>query len=164
MFTSVPGRLTLAAQAFMVPQEWQVLVVEDEVDIRHMLDQLLRVSFGCPVILAADGPSGVEAARQGCPELVLLDLHLASSPHMDGFEVARQIRSSLPPERTLIFAVSNFAWDEQHVRRAVAAGCNGCLDKNRLTTDLKSTLSAAVRNALFERAARPESPDDFAEK
>ena len=135
----------------MIPQEWRFLIVEDEVDIRQMLEQLVRVSFGCRVTLAADGPAGVEAARRECPELVLLDLNLSTSPDMDGFAVARQIRSALSPRHTLIFAVSNFAWDEQHVRRAVAAGCAACLDKNKLTSDFKRTLSAAVRNAMFEQ-------------
>ncbi|SDF76644.1 response regulator [Desulfovibrio legallii] len=65
----------------------QILVVEDEADIRELLRfNLEREGFG--VLEAADGPQALELARRHIPALVLLDVML---PGIDGFEVCRRL-------------------------------------------------------------------------
>lgn len=66
-----------------------VLIVEDDPEIRDLLAHYLRKEGFSP-LLAADGESGLHAARSGKPDLVLLDILL---PGMDGLEVLRKIRS-----------------------------------------------------------------------
>ncbi len=56
----------------------QILVVEDEADIRELLRfNLEREGFG--VLEAADGPQALELARRHIPALVLLDVMLPAS-------------------------------------------------------------------------------------
>ncbi|MGW6442042.1 response regulator transcription factor [Lentzea sp. NPDC055074] len=67
----------------------RLLVVEDEPSIRELLCASLRFA-GFTVASAATGSEAVTAARDGSPDLVLLDVML---PDRDGFEVVRRLRS-----------------------------------------------------------------------
>ncbi|MDD4701591.1 MAG: response regulator [Desulfovibrio sp.] len=65
----------------------QILIVEDEADIRELLRfNLEREGFS--VLEAADGNEGLKLARQHLPDLMLLDVML---PGLDGFEVCRRL-------------------------------------------------------------------------
>ena len=65
----------------------QILIVEDEADIRELLRfNLEREGFS--VLEAADGNEGLTLARQHMPDLMLLDVML---PGFDGFEVCRRL-------------------------------------------------------------------------
>ena len=71
-----------------------ILIVEDEFDIRELLEAYLT-NEGYKVIAAEDGEEALELFHDGHPDLVLLDLLL---PGLDGFQVCRAIReeSDLP--------------------------------------------------------------------
>jgi two-component system phosphate regulon response regulator PhoB len=66
----------------------RILVIEDESDIRQVLDHSLRAA-GHEVLAAAFGQDGLRLARQEHPDLVLLDLML---PDIPGTEVCRAIK------------------------------------------------------------------------
>ena len=70
-----------------MPKE-TILIVEDEEDIRELLDVNLR-KHGYRTLLAASGEEGLKKARAGKPDLILLDLML---PGVDGLEVCRQLK------------------------------------------------------------------------
>ena len=61
----------------------RILVIEDEVDIRQVLDYNLK-SAGHEVVEASRGVDGLRLMRERVPDLVLLDLML---PDMPGTEV-----------------------------------------------------------------------------
>ena len=65
-----------------------ILVVEDEENLLKALRYNLEHE-GYEVLTAADGASGLEAARSSQPDLVLLDVML---PQLDGLEVCRILR------------------------------------------------------------------------
>jgi DNA-binding response OmpR family regulator len=66
-----------------------VLVVEDDPKIVTLLRMYLeRDGFG--VAVAYDGRTALETAARSRPDLVILDLML---PHVDGLDVARQLRA-----------------------------------------------------------------------
>lgn len=67
-----------------------ILVVDDEANIRELLT-VYFTSAGFDVRQAADGPSGLRAALDDPPDLVLLDIML---PGMDGAAVCRALRES----------------------------------------------------------------------
>lgn len=66
-----------------------ILVVEDDLDLAEMLKTYFEV-HGFQVLTAADGEDALATCRQNRPDLVLLDIRL---PDIDGYEVARQLRS-----------------------------------------------------------------------
>ncbi len=67
----------------------RLLVVEDEVRLARALQRGL-VADGFTVDLAADGVSGLTAARDGQYDAVLLDVML---PRLSGYEVVRTLRA-----------------------------------------------------------------------
>lgn len=69
----------------------RVLVVDDNRDAADSLVQLVRL-FGHQADVAYDGPSALVNARASRPDLVLCDIGL---PGMDGYEVARRLRSEM---------------------------------------------------------------------
>jgi DNA-binding response OmpR family regulator len=71
----------------------KVLVIDDEAPIR-LLCRVNLEAEGMTVIEAADGPSGLEQAREEEPDVILLDVMM---PGLDGWKVAEQL---LEDERT----------------------------------------------------------------
>ncbi|MFW6092668.1 MAG: response regulator [Pseudomonadota bacterium] len=66
-----------------------VLLVDDEVDTVEVLDMLLRLE-GFDTLKAYDGAEGLVVAESETPDVIVTDLMM---PHMDGLEMARQLRS-----------------------------------------------------------------------
>jgi two-component system, OmpR family, KDP operon response regulator KdpE len=67
----------------------KILVVDDEVQMQHLL-QMALTRRGYEVSIAADGQAALDLAITTQPDLVILDLSL---PTLDGLEVCRRIRS-----------------------------------------------------------------------
>jgi two-component system, OmpR family, phosphate regulon response regulator PhoB len=65
----------------------RVLVIDDEAPIR-LLCRVNLEAEGMKVIEAADGPTGLEQAREHVPDVVLLDVMM---PGLDGWRVAEQL-------------------------------------------------------------------------
>jgi DNA-binding response OmpR family regulator len=64
-----------------------VLVIDDEAPIR-LLCRVNLEAEGMTVLEAADGPTGLEEARENTPDVVLLDVMM---PGLDGWRVAEQL-------------------------------------------------------------------------
>jgi DNA-binding response OmpR family regulator len=65
----------------------KVLVIDDEAPIR-LLCRVNLEAEGMDVLEAADGPSGLDKARAGRPDVILLDVMM---PGLDGWKVAEQL-------------------------------------------------------------------------
>jgi signal transduction histidine kinase/ActR/RegA family two-component response regulator len=112
-----------------------VLIVEDNVDAAYALRVALE-SLGHTVEVAHDGPRGLSRFQELAPEVLLLDIGL---PGMDGYEVARQVRSLPRGQRTLLIAVTG--WGQQSDReRARTAGFDVHLTKPVSLGDLRAVM------------------------
>ena len=89
----------------------QILVVEDHVDTAKLLRKALRF-YGHRVCLAYDGNTAIEILLREKPDVVVLDIGL---PGIDGFEVARRIRTTPHLRDLLIIALT--ALDSKEDRR-----------------------------------------------
>ncbi len=69
--------------------EGRVLIVEDDPTLLRAVGDNFRAE-GYDVVTAADGLSGLRAALDESPELIVLDIML---PEINGFEVCRRIRA-----------------------------------------------------------------------
>jgi signal transduction histidine kinase len=111
----------------------RVLVVEDNQDAQDALKCLLEL-WGHEVMVASDGVSGIQSALAHRPEVALVDLGL---PTVDGYEVARQIRSALGASAPLMIALTGYGAPEQRAQ-ALAAGFDlhmvKPIDPDRLAT------------------------------
>ncbi|HEX9638807.1 MAG TPA: response regulator [Acidobacteriota bacterium] len=66
-----------------------ILVIDDSPEVLAMVENTLTRQ-GYQVITASDGESGIQAARERQPQLIILDVRL---PGMDGFQVCRTLRA-----------------------------------------------------------------------
>jgi two-component system CheB/CheR fusion protein len=95
----------------------RVLIIEDNLDAAESMRAVLELAEH-EVTMAHDGPEGLAKARELCPEVVLCDIGL---PGLDGFEVARALRSEEAFQGTYLVALSGYAQPED-VSRATSAG------------------------------------------
>ena len=102
----------------------RILLIEDNEQNRYMITFLLE-KHGYEVIEAADGPVGIDLARQIDPSLILLDIQL---PGMDGYAVARELNGDPATAHIPIVAVSSYAMLGDY-ERGLGAGCSGYIDK-----------------------------------
>lgn len=101
-----------------------VLLVDDNVDARDGLAQLLRMR-GYQVELAHDGASALDVARKSGPRAVLLDIGL---PGQDGYEVARELRAEPRLQDATVIAVTGYGGPDERYR-AREAGFDHYLTK-----------------------------------
>src|SRR5262249_15110158 len=70
--------------------------------------------------VAADGRQGLEAARTGAPDLVLMDMSL---PILDGWEATRQLKADSRTRHIPVIALTAHAMAGDR-EKALAAGCD----------------------------------------
>ena len=101
----------------------KVLIVEDDAANRLLLTQLLEDDFD--VSEAADGASGVFAAIDDPPALILLDL---SMPRLGGWAVVEMLQEDDRTKDIPVLIVSGHA-DATLRLRAAESGCAGFISK-----------------------------------
>ncbi|MBL8795586.1 MAG: response regulator [Planctomycetia bacterium] len=129
---------TPAPSAALPHTQRRVLVVDDNVDSAESLGILLRLN-GHEVRTAYEGRAALDAAREFQPQVVLLDIGL---PGLDGFEVARRLRSDPATQRSCLVAVTGYGQEEDQ-RRTREAGFNHHLTKPVDPEVLHGLLAAA---------------------
>lgn len=97
----------------------KLLLVEDNEDNRDAISRRL-IRRGYQVALARDGAEGLQAAQNGLPDLILLDMNL---PQIDGWEVARRLKASDKTQAIPIIALTAHAMLGDR-EKALGAGCN----------------------------------------
>ena len=102
----------------------KILYVEDNAANRLLVQQVLE-GVGHTVLEAVDGLSGIKAAREQKPDLILLDINI---PGMDGYETATRIKSfpALSSIPIIALTAKVMAGDRE---RALTAGCDGYIAK-----------------------------------
>jgi len=143
----------------------QVLLVEDEINTRQMLEQAINAHEQCHVMAACgtlnDALKLLEVQQ---PDVLLVDLGL---PDGDGTELIRDIyRRGYSTE---IMVITVFG-DERHVIRAIEAGATGYILKDAMTDDICTSImqlvdggapiSAPIARHLLGRFRQPEATDE----
>lgn len=99
-------------------EEYRVLLVDDEEEIRSGISRKIDwASLGFALVgEAGNGEEALEQAEQLHPDVVLTDIKM---PFMDGLELCRHLRQSLPGAKLVVF--SGFD-DFEYARQAVSMG------------------------------------------
>ncbi len=103
----------------MAPSPLRVLVVDDWPDTIDSMAELLRI-WGHDVRTARNGLEALGVAADYRPDVVLLDVGL---PGMDGYEVARHLRSDLGLKQALVVSFSGYG-SETEGQRSRLSGCD----------------------------------------
>ena len=81
----------------------QILVVEDDRAIRHLVREILK-GAGYAVETAADGAEGLEKLKKKKYDLILLDIWM---PKMNGLELLSELRSQPAAPRVIVMTADN---------------------------------------------------------
>ena len=126
-----------------------ILVVEDDEIIRTALCDILEAE-GFDVTCCDNGFKAVDAARQGCFEVIITDHGL---PGIDGAEIVRTLRSQCPA--TFIIGVSAGRKEKDFIE----AGADIYLHKPYSFRELVDL----ARNYCRNRAQNSDHKEDFKE-
>lgn len=95
-----------------MPNHKKILVVEDD----GMISSMYKTKFeadGFEVLIAADGASGLEIAKQEKPDMVMLDVIL---PQLDGFSVLEEIKKDKALKATPVIMLTNLSTEEDKIK------------------------------------------------
>jgi CheY-like chemotaxis protein len=122
------------------------MVVDDSEDIRELLRiQLTRLGYR--VVEAAGGREAVEAVRQECPVLILMDLTM---PVLDGYEATRLIRRIEGARGVVIVAFTALSSGASRAS-ALAAGCDDFVRKHLGMKELSALLERHLGDGRTRR-------------
>jgi two-component system OmpR family response regulator/two-component system alkaline phosphatase synthesis response regulator PhoP len=131
----------------------QVLVVEDESNIRELVALHLRLEHANPVE-AADGNAALELARQRRFDLVILDLML---PGLDGVTVCRAIRRESANVDTPILMLTARREESDKVL-GLDSGADDYLTKPFGVRELMARVRALLRRGGQRTEPAPQGP------
>jgi PAS domain S-box-containing protein len=125
----------------------QVLVADDDADLRHYLVRLLSGIYDVEAV--ADGRAALAAARTRPPDLVLADVMM---PHLDGFGLLRELRADPQTRTVLVMLLSARSGEEARVE-GLRAGADDYLVKPFSPRELLARVGAHLELARIRRAA-----------
>lgn len=102
----------------------RILVIEDNAPNLELMTYLIT-AFGHMPLTAANGVAGLEVARRERPDLIVCDIQL---PGMDGYEVARHLKSDPQLLSVPLVAVTAYAMVGDR-EKVLAAGFDGYIPK-----------------------------------
>src|ERR1041385_2182134 len=124
-----------------------ILIVDDQKDLALRVQRSLE-DAGFDVIIAVDGTTGLQIAKEHRPDLVLLDLTL---PDIDGLQVCETLRRDLKAGAVPIIVLSARASEADRVR-GLDRGADDYLIKPFNTQELLARVRAALRRAAMPRS------------
>ncbi len=102
----------------------KILIIEDNEQNLYLVSFILK-KHGYEVFAARDGKEGLEMVLSVKPDLILLDIQL---PVMDGYSVAKNLRTKNELDKVPIVAVTSYAMAGDR-EKTIEAGCNGYIEK-----------------------------------
>ena len=123
----------------------RILVVDDNFGAARLLTILLQKLGNHEIEVAYDGPSALEQVAAFAPEVVLLDIGL---PGMDGYEVARKIRSTTSGARPFLVALTGYGRPED-IRKSKTSG----FDEHLVKPPSVEMLQALLAHPRLEQPA-----------
>jgi two-component system response regulator VicR len=127
-----------------------VLIVEDEKSIVDILDFHLQRT-GYAVLTAMDGESGLRAALEKKPDLILLDVML---PKMDGFSVCKAVRRENPSVPILMLTARE---EENDKVMGLDLGADDYITKPFAVKELLARVGANIRRTSVASAETVEA-------
>ena len=112
-----------------------VLVVDDDPDVRDLVDQLLARA-GYDRALAGSGEEAVSLLEQRTPALIVLDLNM---PGMDGWSVAALVRKHERTARIPILVLTGLTQNVENAARRAGATAFAMkpIDSKRFVKEVK---------------------------
>jgi two-component system, cell cycle response regulator len=121
-----------------------VMIVDDE---RTIVD-LIKLTLGddYTYLEAYDGPEALEKARTLKPDLILLDIMM---PKMDGFEVAKRLKSD-PATKDIVIAMVSAKKEDHDILTGIDMGAISFITKPFNPFELQEKVAELMQLACSE--------------
>ncbi|MEM7574355.1 MAG: response regulator [Bacteroidota bacterium] len=141
----------------MSQEKTQILVVEDNEEVRENLEEILTL-YGYQIETAADGIIGVRKAMTNPPDLILCDVMM---PELDGFGVLNILNEN---ERTatIPFIFITAKTEKEDIRRGMNLGADDYITKPFYKDELLTVIRTRLRKAQANKSARSGAPNSAA--
>ncbi len=128
----------------------KILIVEDDLDVADMLTAYFRVQ-SYDVFTVNWGEDGVRAATTSRPDLIILDIRL---PDIDGYEVARRLRSDRKTSGIPIIFLTEKR-DRADKLQGLELGADDYITKPFDVQELRLRVRNALRRATQDTLTNP---------
>jgi len=130
-----------------MPDEYNVLIVDDQDDTRRNIARLLQFENDINVVgTARTGQDAINQTVALDPDVVLMDINM---PDMDGIDATELIQAQAPISQIVILSVQG---DTNYMRRAMLAGARDFLTKPPKSDELVSVIRRAGAKAKAIRS------------
>jgi adenylate cyclase len=126
-----------------------ILIIDDNSDNRMLLASQLQIS-GYRIIEAGDGMTGLDAAREKQPDLILLDVMM---PVMDGFTVCRKLKED-PVTSAIPVIIVTALRDVEYRIKGIKAGADEFLSRPTNREEIQVRVNGLIQ--LKQARARLE--------
>ena len=104
----------------------KLLLVDDEAHCTKLMEALLKQAGYSRITITNDSRQTLELYQQVKPDLVALDMRM---PHMDGFDVIRQLKQVIPAEDYVPILIVTGELDAPTKHKALAEGAHDFINK-----------------------------------
>jgi CheY-like chemotaxis protein len=132
----VPPSAATSSRTHLAHTAYRILIIEDNLDAAESLREALQLADH-EVEVASSGPEGLRKARALKPDVVLCDIGL---PDMDGYEVARSMRSDTELRSVHLVALTGYALPDD-LAKAKEAGFEQHLAKPSSVEQIEQVLA-----------------------
>lgn len=126
------------------PQEYSVIVVEDETFLSKILSERLEDEGFKRVDVAGNGEEALQKIKTNPPSIILLDMIL---PKMNGFEVLKALKEDSTLSGIPVLVLSNLGQD-QDITQAKSLGAADYIVKSNFSMQ-------KVVNKIYELLEKP---------
>lgn len=131
----------------------KILIIDDDLDTLRLVGMMLQKQ-GFQIIAASNGQQGLDLALAEIPSLILLDVMM---PQMDGYEVARHLRTN---PKTVDIPILMFTAKSQLDDKVTGfeAGADDYLTKPTHPAELQAHVKALLARSSKSKANPPTGP------
>lgn len=127
----------------------KILLVDDS-KMQRVVVQRILVKAGYEVILAADGEEGLQLARQGSPDLILLDMML---PRLDGVGVLEALKKD--PRMAPIPVIVMTGLSQRNEEKLKGAGAASFYQKSELGVEKGADALLQLVGHIYKEFGKP---------
>ena len=133
----------------------KILAIDDKMDNLITLSALLKAVIpDCEVMTAQSGPEGLEKAKSGLPDTILLDIKM---PGMDGYEVCRRLKEIEQIKHIPVIMISAIKTESRDLVKGLETGADAYLAKPIDEYVLVAQLNCALRIKKAEDQLRNQN-------
>ena len=132
----------------------RVLIIDDSITIRAMVEQLLaNQGLWSEIAVAPDVPTARRLIDSFKPTIITLDLNM---PGVNGLELLHELR--FYPHAPIVVVSSSTKDGSDEAKKAIEAGATACFDKSRILSDSAKFIRLLVKATLAKRRTVERRP------